>query len=104
MVYITKFGNFLFIEGGDGLAVGRTAYPVSADLSFKIGAQLKSLTDVKQELKQKAEEYGCNAIIGFTYGQKSRWLAIDDVAFFGKGKAIQLSPEEWSVLWEKAKN
>lgn len=63
---------------------------IEADLSFKIGAQLKSLRDVKSELAVQARALGANAIENFTYGQKHRWLAIDDVAFWGKAVAVRI--------------
>lgn len=63
---------------------------VEVDLSFKFGAQLKSLRDVKTQLVAKAQMLGANAIEDFTYGQKHRWLAIDDVAFWGKGVAVRI--------------
>lgn len=66
---------------------------IEADLSFKFGAQLKSLRDVKTDLVMKARMMGANAIANFTYGQKHRWLAIDDVAFWGKGVAVYI-PED----------
>lgn len=63
---------------------------IEADLSFRLGAQLKSLRDVKMELVVQARALGANAIENFTYGQKHRWFAIDDVAFWGKGVAVRL--------------
>lgn len=66
---------------------------IEVDLSFKIGAQLKSLRDVKNELVKQARALGANAVEDFTYGQKHRWLAIDDVAFWGKAVAV-LIPQD----------
>ena len=63
---------------------------IESDLSFKFGAQLKSLRDVKSDLATKARALGANAIQNFTYGQKHRWLAIDDVAFWGKAVAVRI--------------
>ena len=67
---------------------------VEADLSFQFGAQLKSLRDVKSDLVAKARVLGANAIENFSYGQKHRWLAIDDVAFWGKGVAVRVPNNE----------
>ena len=67
-------------------------------MSFTFGAQLKSLRDVKNNLVSKAKTAGCNAIVDFTYGQKSRWLAIDDVAFWGKGKLAQIPIEAYNKI------
>lgn len=66
---------------------------IEVDLSFRFGAQLKSLRDVKSALAQQAKTLGANAIENFTYGQKHRWLAIDDVAFWGKGVAVRIPNE-----------
>lgn len=75
------------------LEESQTLGMIEADLSFKIGAQLKSLRDVKSELAMQARSLGANAIENFTYGQKHRWLAIDDVAFWGKGIAVRIPDE-----------
>lgn len=74
---------------------------VEADLSFKFGAQLKSLRDVKSELTAQARVLGANAIENFTYGQKHRWLAIDDVAFWGKGVAVRIPEDVASIYTDK---
>ena len=88
MAFTTVYNGVVFIEGKHIDA--KVVNAVQVDLSFKFGAQLKSLRDVKNELAQQARACGCNAVIYFTYGQKSRWLAIDDVAFWGKGVAAML--------------
>ena len=102
MGYTTIYDGIVFVEGACPQA--KPVQAISVDLSFKIGAQLKSLRDVKNVLVQKAKECGCNAIIQFTYGQKSRWLAIDDVAFWGKGFAAVLSPEDYNEIAQKVEN
>jgi hypothetical protein len=40
----------------------------------------------------------------YTYGQKSRWLAIDDVAFYGNGKAAILPTNIYEEVIAKIKN
>ena len=87
--YPTIFNRIIFIE--TPIDDGEMVSNISVDLSFRIGAQLKNLNDVKTELAVKANALGCNCISEFKYGQKSRWLAIDDVAFFGSGVAVRLS-------------
>ena len=94
--YPTVFNGIIFIE--TPMMEGQKVAAVGADLSFKFGAQLKNLNDVKSDLAQKAGSMNCNCISEFTYGQKSRWLAIDDVAFFGNGVAMQLSPERYQEI------
>lgn len=47
---------------------------------------------------------GANCVLDFKYGQKSRWLAIDDVAFYGNGKAGILPASVYEELVKKVKN
>lgn len=91
MAFTCIFEGMLISEGKIENAVRVGA--VESDLSFKFGAQLKTLRDVKQDMVTKAKAMGANAIENFTYGQKSRWLAIDDVAFWGKGVAVCVPQE-----------
>lgn len=102
MGYTTIYNNIIFIEG-DEPAAKKTAF-IKCDLSFKIGAQLKSLNDVKANLALKAAKLNCNAITNFEYGQKSRWLAIDDVGFWGNGFASVLPEQTVTDLLQKIKN
>jgi hypothetical protein len=39
--------------------------------------------------------------MSFTYGQKSRWLAIDGAAYWGKGIACSLSQYEYEKVIQK---
>lgn len=96
--YPTIFDQVIFIECG--LPNMQAVSPVAVDLSFRVGAQLKTLNDVKRELAQQAHHMGCNCIAEFQYGQKSRWLAIDDVAYFGKGIAGRLPQADYSQIAE----
>jgi hypothetical protein len=91
MGYQTVYDGIIFIEGDEASA--RILGDARCDLGFKIGAQLKSLNDVKKVLADQARRMGGNAVVNFTYGQKARWLAIDDVAFRGSGQIAAL-PEE----------
>lgn len=94
--YPTIFDQIIFIECG--MPQMQPVSPVAVDLSFKIGAQLKTLNDVKRGLAQHAQQLGCNCVAEFQYGQKSRWLAIDDVAYFGKGMAGRLSQADYAQI------
>ena len=96
--YPTIFNGIIFIE--TPVDEGERVAPVNVDLSFKIGAQLKNLNDVKNDLANLARNYYCNCVSEFKYGQKSRWLAIDDVAFFGNGVAVRLPPESYQRIVE----
>ncbi len=94
--YPTIFDNVVFIECD--LPDMQPVAPVCVDLSFKLGAQLKNLNDVKRSLADSARQLGCNCISNFKYGQKSRWLAIDDVAYFGSGTAGRISQTEYTNI------
>ena len=96
--YPTVFDGVIFIEAP--MNEGQKVSMISADLSFKIGAQLKNLNDIKRDLVNKAKKLNCNCVCDFKYGQKSRWLAIDDVAFFGSGTAIILSASSYQGIIE----
>lgn len=100
--YPTIYNNIIFIEAS--MPEGQDAIYIYADLSFKFGAQLKSLTDVKKELSHKAIELGRNCVSEFKYGQKSRWLAIDDVAHFGNGIAVKLSEARYNEIVDYIQN
>jgi hypothetical protein len=49
-------------------------------------------------MARKARALNANCIMNFTYGQKARWLAIDDVAFYGKGVACLLPRDEYDRI------
>jgi hypothetical protein len=98
MAYTTVYKGIIFIEGDHPSAT--RGFCIECDLSFKIGAQLKSLRDVKDKLVEQVKNYGYNTLLDFTYGQKSRWLAIDDVAFWGKGCLANIPPEEYTKMVE----
>ena len=94
--YPTLYKNIIFIEALVDEA--QKVAPIKADLSFKLGAQLKCLTDVKEVLYQRAIELGCNCVMDFKYMQKSRLIAIDDVAHFGYGIAARLPEDKYNEI------
>ena len=91
MAYVTVFDDVIFIEGEHPRAQKR--YTAETRVSG-FGAQLKNLNDLKQIMAQTAKMNGCNCVVNFTYGQKSKLIAIDDVAFMGDGFYAVLSPED----------
>ncbi|MGV8984622.1 hypothetical protein [Clostridium sp.] len=101
MAYTSVYENIIFIEGQNESA--KIVGNINSDLSFKFGAQLKNLNDVKKELVNKAKKLGANCVLNFTYGQKSRLFAIDDVAFYGAGKAAILPNEIFLEITNKIK-
>ncbi len=100
MAFTTVHNGIVISEGKlDSL---RTLGDVKCDLGRRPGAQFKSLRDVKDELCRQAKNFGANAILEFTYGQKSRWLAWDDVSFYGKGIAVTISEADYQQYLSKA--
>ena len=95
--YPTLFGDVIFIE--TEVEEGEKISILKSDLRG-IGAQLKSLDDVKFNLAEKARALGCNCVSKFQYGQKSRWLAIDDVFHSGSGVAVRLPLNKYQEIVE----
>ena len=98
MAYVTVFDDVVFIEGDHPRAQKR--YTAETRVSG-FGAQLKNLNDLKQMMAQTAKANGCNCIVNFTYGQKSKLIAIDDVAFVGNGFYAVLSPVDYQSIRSK---
>jgi hypothetical protein len=96
MAFTNVYKGIVFVEGNHPTA--KRGPLVSCDLSFKFGAQLKSLHDVKDRLVEQARNQGYNCILDFTYGQKSRLLAMDDIAFWGKGCLANIPWEEYKII------
>ena len=98
MAFVTSFYGVIFIEGDHPRAVKR----FSADTRVGgFGAQLKNLNDLKAQMANTAIANGCNCIVNFTSGQKSKVIAIDDVAFVGGGYYAQLSQEDYNSIISK---
>lgn len=95
MAFVTVFQGVIFIEGEHPRAVKRFA----ADTRVGgFGAQLRNLNDLKMQMAQTAITNGCNCIVNFSYGQKSKVIAIDDVAFVGQGFYAVLPPEDYQSI------
>lgn len=89
----TTFDGVSFIEGECNEA--QQIKPVSVRIHGIFSqAQLKSLDDVKKKMAALAKESGGNAIIQFTYGQRSTFwttlLGLDDVSWYGEGVIARL--------------
>lgn len=98
MAYTTVYKDVVFIEGEHKTAQKKSK--IEASLGG-IGAQLKTINDVKTDLARKAKFLGCNCVVEFKYGQKSSWLAFDDVKYYGKGVAAVLEEEEYKKIVEE---
>lgn len=99
MAYRSVYKGVIFIEGD--CSSGDILGTCDTDLSFSLGAQLKSLRDIKDIMVENVHVLGGNAVINFTYGQKSRWLAIDDMAFWGKGKVTRLPNDVYDKILQE---
>ena len=98
MAYVTIFDDVIFIEGEHPRAQKR--YTAETRVSG-FGAQLKNLNDLKKIMAETAKMNGCNCVVNFTYGQKSKLIAIDDVAFMGNGFYAVLSAEDYQRIRSK---
>ena len=95
MAFVTVYQNVIFIEGDHPRAVKR--YSAETRVGG-FGAQLKNLDDLKATMAITAINNGCNCVVNFTYGQKSKLIAIDDVAYVGDGFYANLSPEDYNSI------
>src|SRR4051794_26005710 len=62
-------------------------------------AQLRTLDDVKRAMASRVRERGGNAVVGFTYGQKSVgfWKSLvhlDDVTWYGRGEVALVTVDD----------
>ncbi len=108
MAYVSVYKGVVFIEGYEPSArlLGRVEY----DKRFSYNAQLKTLDSVKEQLAGKAVAMGANAVVEFTYGQKSSgWfksvlLSLDDnIKWYGYGMAAIIPQDRIAVLLENQK-
>jgi len=95
MAYVTACKGVLFIEGEHPRA--QKLY-VAEERLKGFGAQLKNLNDLKSYMADQALMWGCNCVVNFSYGQKSKLIAIDDVAYVGSGFYARLSPEDYHSI------
>ena len=106
MAYTTIYKGIIFVEGKEPSAklLGKVEYKKA--LSFN--AQLKTLNDVKDQLVEKTIALGGNAVVDFTYGQKSLgWFKAsfssldDNVKWHGAGTAAIIPEERKQEIFEK---
>ena len=95
MAFVTVFQGIIFIEGDHPRALKR----YNADTRVGgFGAQLRNLNDLKAVMAQNARNCGCNCVVNFSYGQKTKLIAIDDVAYVGSGFYATLPPEDYQNI------
>ena len=100
MAYSAIFNDVAFVEGEMQTIQTGNNVEYNAGKQTIFNKHLKSLKDVKEYFAEIAKNKGYNAIINFTYGQKSRYLMFDNITFWGKGILANISTEEY----EKIKN
>ncbi len=109
MPYKSLHNGIIFIEGPEDYLknCGKVTYKKDSYYNN----QLKNLDNVKEQLAQKAKEFGGNAIINFKYGQKSTtWfrsllLSLDDnVNWYGEGEVVVLSQDTYDDIVEMINN
>lgn len=95
MAFVTLCNNVIFIEGDHPRAVKR----LNAETRLRgVGAQLKTLNDLKYTMAATAIANGCNCVVNFSYGQKSKLIAWDDVAYMGYGFFAQLPQADYQSI------
>ena len=95
MAFVTVFQGVVFIEGDHPRAEKR--YSAQTRVGG-FGAQLKNLNDLKSIMAQTALANGCNCVVNFSYSQKAKLIAIDDVAYIGDGFYARLSNEDYQSI------
>ncbi|MBE6759694.1 MAG: hypothetical protein E7554_06345 [Ruminococcaceae bacterium] len=101
MAFVTVYNGVVFIEGDHPRAIKR--YSAETRVGG-FGAQLRNLNDLKACMANNARVNGCNCVVNFTYGQKSKLIAIDDVAYVGNGIYAQLSIEDYNAIVSQFQN
>lgn len=103
MAYTSIHKGIAFIEGDEPNArkIGIVEYQKEGFYN----QQLKDLDVVKDQLAKKAAAMGCNAVINFTYGQKSTsWFRAllltydDNINWYGSGTAAIISKERFAQI------
>jgi hypothetical protein len=94
----TVFDGVGFVEDHPRGARRLGAISVEVGGAFQ-HAQLRTLDDVKRAMIAEVRARGGNAVVGFTYGQKSVgfWrslIHLDDVSWYGKGEVAVVTAED----------
>lgn len=95
MALVTVHQGVIFIEGDHPRAFKKSSAETRVG---GFGAQLRTLDDLKTQMAAAARYNGCNCVVNFTYGQQTKLIAIDDVAFVGNGWNAILSPEDYNSI------
>lgn len=90
----TEFQGILFFEGIPSDAIKLEKIDTQIGGVFR-NAQMASLNDIKVLMVAECKSKGGNAIVGFTYGQRSAgfWASIasrDDIRWYGSGYVAKI--------------
>ena len=103
MSYKSMMDGIIFIEGNYNCV--NELGPVKYTKDNIFNSQLKNLDYVKEQLAYKAHKMGANAIINFTYGQKSRGLLgslflinDDNIEWYADGTAVIIDDDSYKKL------
>ncbi len=96
-MYFAEFKGVYFIEGAPREAVALES--ISSELNgFLSQNQLRSLDDMKEEMREYVIQRGGNCVIDFKYGQRSTfWKSLwgmDNVLWYGTGIIAKIDPIE----------
>jgi hypothetical protein len=98
MAYTTVYEGIVFVEGD----YPRASRGPEVDCTLLGGGQLTSLDDVKHNLAQQAKQRPYNAVLNFTYGQKTGFFlsifAYDGVSYWGKGCLSNLPQSDYQQV------
>ena len=109
MVYTSIYKGIIFVEGNEPSAKTLGAVEYKHFLSYN--SQLKSLDSVKDQLVERTLALGGNAVLNFTYGQKSfGWFKAalcsldDNIQWYGSGVAAIIPPARINEIMQKLNN
>ena len=95
MELVTVFDGIIFIEGEHPRAFKRFRADTELD---GFGSQLRNLDELKRSMARVAASKGCNCVVNFTYGQKTKFWNYDGVVLSGCGFYAVLSPEDYHSI------
>ena len=106
MAYKSVYKDLIFIEGYEPTAkiLGKVEY----EKLFSFNSQIQTLESVKDQLVEKTRAMGGNAVINFTYGQKTQsWFIAslfsldDNIKWYGSGVAAIIPDDRLTEIMEE---
>lgn len=109
MSYTSIYKGIIFVEGNEPSA--KIIEKIEYKKLFSFNSQIQTLDCVKDQLAEKALALGGNAIVNFTYGQKSSgWFksslfSLDDnIKWYGSGTVAILSEDRRKEIYKNLNN